>query len=51
LTSMPEEIALALRSTSSDTPDPVGRVSITKNRPHDGGRIGLQPETETADPN
>jgi len=30
LTSMPEEIALALRSTG-DTPDPVGRVSIPEN--------------------
>jgi len=50
LTRMTEEIALVSGSTG-DTPDRVGRVSTALNQTTTGGRIGLQPETETADPN
>ena len=47
LTSMPEETALALRSTS-DTPDPVGRVSILENR-QQPRRAWAPHKTETAE--
>ena len=50
MTSMTEEIALVAGSTA-DTPGPVGRVSNALNQTTTGGRIGPQPETETADPN
>jgi hypothetical protein len=50
LTSMTEEIALVAGSTA-DTPGPAGRVSNVLNQTTTGGRIGPQPETETADTN
>ena len=47
---MTEEIAHVSGSTA-DTPGHVGRVSNVLNQTTTGGRIGPQPETETADPN
>ena len=45
---MTEEIAHVSGSTA-DTPGHVGRVSNVLNQTTTGGRIGPQPETETAE--